>query len=63
MTIVARDRGGLCPGAAGIKEEPVDDRPIAVFDSGLGGLTVVRALQRYLPLETIIYFGDSARVP
>ncbi|NNM88268.1 MAG: glutamate racemase [Phycisphaerae bacterium] len=37
--------------------------PIAVFDSGLGGLTVVRALQRRLPREKLIYFGDTARVP
>ncbi len=38
-------------------------RPIAVFDSGLGGLTVVKALQHNLPNEAIIYFGDTARVP
>jgi glutamate racemase len=37
--------------------------PIAVFDSGLGGLTVVRALRRRLPGETIAYFGDTARLP
>ena len=37
--------------------------PIAVFDSGLGGLTVVRALMRRLPREKLIYFGDTARVP
>ncbi len=37
--------------------------PIGVFDSGLGGLTVVRELIRQLPNESIIYFGDSARVP
>ncbi len=40
-----------------------DSRPIAVFDSGLGGLTVVKALQEKLPNESIIYFGDTARVP
>ncbi|MCK4661102.1 MAG: glutamate racemase [Phycisphaerae bacterium] len=40
-----------------------DQRPIAVFDSGLGGLTVVRALRRRLPGESVIYFGDTARVP
>ncbi|MDR2924675.1 MAG: glutamate racemase [Azoarcus sp.] len=39
------------------------DRPIGVFDSGVGGLTVVRALMERLPLENIIYFGDTARVP
>ena len=38
-------------------------QPIAVFDSGLGGLTVVKALQNNLPNESIIYFGDTARVP
>jgi glutamate racemase len=38
-------------------------RPIGVFDSGVGGLTVVRALMERLPLESIIYFGDTARVP
>lgn len=39
------------------------ERPIAMFDSGLGGLTVVRALQELLPNEDIVYFGDTARVP
>ncbi len=38
-------------------------RPIGIFDSGLGGLTVVRAIRRRLPAESIIYFGDTARVP
>jgi len=37
--------------------------PIGVFDSGLGGLTVVRELRRILPNEQIIYFGDIARLP
>ncbi len=37
--------------------------PIGVFDSGIGGLTVVRELIRQLPNESIIYFGDTARVP
>lgn len=39
------------------------DFPIGVFDSGVGGLTVVRALMAHLPRESIIYFGDTARVP
>lgn len=39
------------------------DTPIGVFDSGLGGLTVVRQLRRLLPGEEIVYFGDTARVP
>ena len=38
-------------------------RPIGVFDSGIGGLTVVRELTRQLPHESLIYFGDTARVP
>ena len=37
--------------------------PIGVFDSGVGGLTVVRALMERLPFEEILYFGDTARVP
>jgi glutamate racemase len=37
--------------------------PIGVFDSGLGGLTVVRAIRELLPQERIVYLGDSARVP
>jgi glutamate racemase len=38
-------------------------KPIGVFDSGIGGLTVVRALAARLPNENIVYFGDTARVP
>ena len=37
--------------------------PIGVFDSGLGGLTVLKEIMRMLPNENIIYFGDTARVP
>ncbi len=40
-----------------------DDRPIGVFDSGLGGLTVVRALLDLLPNEHLVYFGDTGRFP
>ncbi|WP_394821097.1 glutamate racemase [Pendulispora albinea] len=39
------------------------EAPLGVFDSGLGGLTVVRALRQVLPNEDIVYLGDSARVP
>ncbi len=39
------------------------DAPIGVFDSGIGGLTVVREIRRHLPSEDILYFGDTARVP
>tara|TARA_A100001015_G_C14720161_1_gene605596 strand:- start:140 stop:784 length:645 start_codon:yes stop_codon:yes gene_type:complete len=41
----------------------MDNRPIGVFDSGIGGLTVVGALAKSLPNETIYYVGDTARVP
>jgi glutamate racemase len=40
-----------------------DSRPIGVFDSGIGGLTVVKALRDLLPNERIFYVGDTARVP
>lgn len=40
-----------------------DDRPIGVFDSGIGGLTVVQEITRLLPQEQLVYFGDTARVP
>lgn len=38
-------------------------RPIGVFDSGLGGLTIVHEIRRRLPNESIVYFGDLARLP
>src|SRR3990172_13020207 len=40
-----------------------DDRPIGVFDSGGGGLPVLRALRELLPGESTVYLGDTARVP
>lgn len=52
-----RQQGNLTDGTG------FDNRPIGVFDSGYGGLTVARALQRRLPEESIVYFGDSARCP
>lgn len=39
------------------------EAPIGVFDSGIGGLTVVREIMRQIPNERIVYFGDTARVP
>lgn len=39
------------------------EAPIGVFDSGVGGLTVVREIMRQIPNERIVYFGDTARVP
>ncbi|MBQ6431531.1 MAG: glutamate racemase [Oscillospiraceae bacterium] len=41
----------------------MDNRPIAVFDSGLGGLSVLRALIRVMPEENFLYFGDSKNAP
>ncbi len=40
-----------------------DPRPIGVFDSGMGGLTVMRALMARLPGESFVYLGDTARLP
>ncbi len=40
-----------------------NDRPIGLFDSGIGGLTVVREILKQLPSEDVVYFGDAARVP
>ena len=40
-----------------------NDLPIGVFDSGIGGLTVVKEIMKRLPSERIVYFGDTARVP
>lgn len=42
---------------------PYTPRPIGVFDSGLGGLTIVKAIRKILPHEDIVYFGDLARLP
>ena len=41
----------------------MDNRPIGVFDSGLGGLTCVREIMNIMPGEDVIYFGDTGRVP
>ena len=41
----------------------MDNRPIGIFDSGVGGLTVVKQVMKALPNEDIVYFGDTARVP
>jgi len=40
-----------------------DSRPVGIFDSGIGGLTVLAALQRRLPGERYLYLGDTARLP
>jgi len=41
----------------------MDNRPVGIFDSGLGGLTAVREFKKLLPHENIIYFGDTGRMP
>jgi glutamate racemase len=58
--IGARPREGE-PGSAGPLADP--DLPIGVFDSGVGGLTVLRAIRAALPRESTVYLGDTARVP
>jgi glutamate racemase len=44
-------------------DETLKNCPVGVFDSGIGGLTVVKELLRIVPFEDIIYFGDTARLP
>jgi len=39
------------------------NRPVGLFDSGIGGLTVVKEMMRIMPYEDIVYFGDTARLP
>ncbi|HEU4630116.1 MAG TPA: glutamate racemase [Gemmatimonadaceae bacterium] len=56
------ERTTAAHGAAGARAVG-PDAPIGVFDSGIGGLTVVRELVRQLPAERIVYVGDTARVP
>ena len=41
----------------------INNKPIGIFDSGLGGLTVLKALSITLPNESFIFFGDTAHVP
>jgi glutamate racemase len=54
----------IAPADAGSPQhQPSDARPIGVFDSGIGGLTVAKAIRQLLPQEQIIYLGDTARVP
>ena len=51
------------PGSQKAGASPLDHRPIGVFDSGLGGLTAVKKLREVMPEESIVYFGDTGRVP
>ena len=41
----------------------MDNRPIGVFDSGIGGLTALKAIQDIMPHENVVYFGDTGRMP
>ncbi len=43
--------------------QTTSDQPIGIFDSGVGGLSVLRAIRRELPNETLLYLGDQAHVP
>src|ERR1700761_601109 len=63
-----RDRGpdrDLCRVAGRLfrQASALNSRPIGIFDSGMGGLTVMRALKARLPNESLIYLGDTARLP
>jgi glutamate racemase len=60
--MLARAMHGAREQASG-GDRPGNGAPLGVFDSGLGGLTVVRALRARLPAEDIVYLGDNARVP
>jgi len=42
---------------------PVNEQPIGIFDSGVGGLTVANAIKQILPGESLVYFGDTAHLP
>lgn len=53
----------LAGGGAPDTIPPVNPAPLGFFDSGVGGLTVVRAVQELLPAENILYLGDTARLP
>jgi glutamate racemase len=54
---------GTAPASDQQESASVDSRPIGVFDSGVGGLTVVREIFGQLPEESVLYLGDTARVP
>ena len=62
-TLVGRVPAGPPPTMVGVPASDPRDRPIAVFDSGVGGLTVLHELLVALPQEDYVYLGDSARFP
>ena len=49
--------------ASGLSKQSMRDRPVGFFDSGLGGLTVVREFRKIAPSERVLYLGDTARLP
>src|SRR3954470_19952359 len=53
----------LCRAALGLFRKAAALNPIGIFDSGMGGLTVMRALKARLPSESFVYQGDTARLP
>src|SRR6476660_9838115 len=66
MRAGGRDRGtdrDLCGGADRLFRKAAALNPIGIFDSGMGGLTVLRALAARLPGESFVYLGDTARLP
>jgi|ADurb_Cas_02_Slu_FD_contig_81_872279_length_6941_multi_2_in_0_out_0_3 glutamate racemase len=66
MLLLSETAGKVDDLMIGIREKRMNiqtHRAIGVFDSGIGGLTVVRSLMERLPFENIVYFGDTARVP
>lgn len=63
MLKASRGRPSGPAGRGGKLSWEPSDRPIGVFDSGIGGLTVAQEITRLLPNEQIVYFGDTARVP
>ncbi len=69
---ISKSKGAAIPVATQTRENenpkskiqnPESDSPIGIFDSGVGGLTVFRAVERRLPNESLIYLGDTARIP
>ncbi|MBG0787638.1 MAG: glutamate racemase, partial [Anaerolineaceae bacterium] len=46
-----------------MQNQTTSDQPIGIFDSGVGGLSVLRAVRRELPNETLLYLGDQTHVP
>ena len=61
--LASSGRDPMSAGEMSPATSPGASRPIGVFDSGIGGLTVVRELMHRLPREGIVYFGDTARLP